>query len=197
MYGTAKFLLSAGDFTQLPSPAGDEFALLGRSNVGKSSFINHACAVGGLARTSKRPGTTVCANYYFIDETTLWVDLPGYGFASAGGRERGRWSSLIRDYCNNRENLRGIIWLVDIRHIGVAMDREAWDWLRGLKAPVLPILAKGDKVSGSERRTQVKVFAREFPGFADPVVYSTLEHESRERFWERFAAWKLLVVGKK
>lgn len=189
-FGAAKFICSAGRYDELPRPAGDEFALLGRSNVGKSSFINHACANGTLARTSKRPGTTVCANLYSIAEALYWVDMPGYGYASAGGNERERWAGLIYEYCRRRENLKGILWLIDIRHIGLPMDNEARDWLSKLGKPVLPVLAKADKLPRSGRKKQASEFAKRFGVGVEPVLFSVLEQPSRERFWERFEEWR-------
>jgi GTP-binding protein len=193
-YGTAKFLCSAGRFTELPESIGDEYALLGRSNVGKSSFINHACAQGGLAKTSKRPGTTGCANFYKITETLCWVDMPGYGFASTSQNERERWSTLIYEYCQRRDELKGILWLLDCRHIGLAMDCEAYEWLTKLGKPVLPILAKADKLPRSGQKKQAQLFVKSFAGMGEPVLFSTLEHPSRERFWERFEAWRTTIA---
>ena len=190
IYGTASYVCSAGRFAELPPPRGDEFALVGRSNVGKSSFINHTCASRNLAKTSKRPGKTVCANVFRIREGIFWIDLPGYGYAEAARRERKRWSLLIEEYCGRRKNLAGIIWLVDIRHIGVAIDREACLWLRRIEKPVLPVLTKADKCPRAERDRQAATFSATFTGFSAPIVYSTLEHASRELFWERFEAWR-------
>jgi len=189
IFGTATFLSSSGKFSELPLPEGFEFAILGRSNVGKSSFLNHVCADHRLARTSKRPGTTICINLFKITDSVFWADLPGYGYARTGGGERERWSSLILDYCEKRENLKGIVWLVDMRHIGVKMDLEAYAWLRKTGIPVLPILSKADKLTHNERQKQKAAFARQFAGFAEPVVYSILDHGSRGRFWERFEVW--------
>jgi GTP-binding protein len=189
-FGTAKYLCSAGNYNDLPEPIGDEFALLGRSNVGKSSFINHACAQGNLAKTSKRPGTTLCANIYKVTETLCWVDMPGYGFASASRHERERWSTLIYEYCRRREKLKGILWLLDIRHIGLEMDCEAWEWLTKLGKPVLPVLAKADKLPRSGQKKQKQLFAKRFGGMGEPVLFSVLEHPARERFWERFDEWR-------
>jgi GTP-binding protein len=190
LFGTARFIASAGKFSDLTPPSGDEYALVGRSNVGKSSFINHVCADHALARTSKRPGTTVCANLYRLDESTYWVDLPGYGYAQSRHNEKERWSQLSSDYCEQRENLKGIIWLVDIRHIGTAGDTDAYAWLRTLKKPILPLLTKADKLPRSAQRKQVDEFKRTFPGLVEPVLYSTLEHAARERFWGRFEEWR-------
>jgi GTP-binding protein len=189
IFGTARFVMSAGKFHELPPPEGDEFALIGRSNVGKSSFINHVCADRALARTSKRPGTTVCANLYRIDEMLYWVDLPGYGFAESRHNEQERWSHLSTDYCEKRKNLKGVLWLIDIRHIGTPIDTEAYSWLRSLKIPVLPLLTKADKLTRNQQQKPVAEFKKVFGLFGDPVLYSTLEHAARERFWERFEGW--------
>ena len=190
MYGTAKFILSAGKFEELPVSVADEFAIIGRSNVGKSSFINHVCADHGLARTSKRPGTTICANLFKINEAMYWVDLPGYGYARTTAAEQERWASIARDYCERRCNLRGIVWLVDIRHVGIAKDRKAYAWLRSLGKPVLPALAKTDKLPRSGQRKMAGLFMKEFEGFGEPVLYSVYEHAARERFWNRFETWR-------
>jgi GTP-binding protein len=195
IYGTASYVCSAGRFSDLPAPQGDEFALVGRSNVGKSSFINHVCASRNLAKTSKRPGKTVCANVFRIRDGIFWIDLPGYGYAEAARGEQKRWSVLIEEYCSRRKNLAGIIWLVDIRHIGVAIDREACAWLRQIEKPVLAVLTKADKCSHSERNRQVSSFAAAFAGFGRPVVYSTLDHASRQRFWDRFEGWRCGAFG--
>jgi GTP-binding protein len=184
-----RFILSAGTLREIPPSPGKEYALLGRSNVGKSSFINHVCANKSLARTSKHPGTTVCANLYAIAENLFWVDLPGYGFARTTRDEKARWSHLIRDYCEERRNCAGIIWLVDSRHIGVAMDREAYVWLASLKKTVLPVLTKSDKLTHRELIEQRKSFEKEFGEIGEPVLFSVHEQACRDRFWQRFEQW--------
>lgn len=185
-----KFMQSAAYFKELPIIGGSEYAVLGRSNVGKSTFINHALAAGALARVSKRPGKTTLANLYDLGGGLYFTDLPGYGFAKASFAERDRWGKLINDYFCKRENLRGALWLLDIRHPGTGADMEAAEWLAELKIPVLPILTKGDKLSKSQRKKHAAEFMDVF-GFAEePVIYSALEHESRAFFWTRFNAWR-------
>jgi len=187
---SVKFVCSAAHFKELPAPAGEEYAVLGRSNVGKSTFINHSLACGPLARVSKKPGKTTLANLYKLEEGLFWTDLPGYGYAEAPGAEKDRWSRLIADYCRNRDSLAGIIWLLDIRHPGIQADMEAREWLDGLGRRVLPILTKGDKLSRSQQKKQAGEFRTVF-GFSDePVIYSSLEHSSRGRFWEKFEEWR-------
>ncbi|MDR0331011.1 MAG: ribosome biogenesis GTP-binding protein YihA/YsxC [Chitinispirillales bacterium] len=185
-----KFVQSAAHFKELPKLAGEEYAVLGRSNVGKSTFINHALASGALARVSKRPGKTTLANLYRLDDGLFWVDLPGYGYAKASIAEKERWSKLIADYCGKRENLAGIIWLLDIRHPGAGADMEAGAWLKGMGLPVLPVLTKGDKLSRSMQKKQSAEFCKVFGFTENPIIYSALEHGARGRFWDGFEAWR-------
>jgi GTP-binding protein len=190
-----KFVQSAAHYKELPPPQGEEYAVLGRSNVGKSTFINHALASGALARVSKRPGKTTLANLYCLEKGLYWVDLPGYGYAKASIAEKDRWSKLIYDYCSRRENLTGIIWLLDIRHPGVGADMEAAGWLEEIGRPVLPVLTKGDKLSRSMRKKQAAEFRRVYGFASEPVVYSALEHGSRGSFWGGFDVFRKAVAG--
>ncbi len=187
---SAEFVGSAARFKELPAPEGEEYAVLGRSNVGKSTFINHSLACGPLARVSKKPGKTTLANLYRLEDGLFWVDLPGYGYAEASADEKDRWSKLIADYCDNRSNLAGIIWLLDIRHPGAKADMEAYNWLGEIGRPVLPVLTKGDKLSRSRQKRQVKEFREIFAFGEEPVIYSSLQHGSRAVFWDRFNAWR-------
>ncbi len=182
----ATFLQSAARFADLPESSHDEYCLLGRSNVGKSSFINHALENRRLARVSKTPGKTSLANVYLINDRYWWIDLPGYGYAKTSRGEKMRWSRLIADYCEKRTTLKGAIWLLDIRHPGAAADIQAARWLNELALPALPVLTKGDKLSRSERQARCLGFAKRFGLSGQPVVYSILENEARARFWERF-----------
>jgi GTP-binding protein len=191
---TVQFVQSAAHFKELPKLHGEEYAVLGRSNVGKSTFINHALASGTLARVSKRPGKTTLANLYKLEEGLFWVDLPGYGYAKASIAEKDRWGKLIADYCKKRESLTGIIWLLDIRHPGMGADMEADEWLREVGKPVLPVLTKGDKISRTAQKKQIAEFHDVFGFTETPIVYSSLEHGSRGRFWSGFDAWRATVI---
>lgn len=184
--GGAKFIMSAPHFRDLPRYSVQEYCIMGRSNVGKSSFMNHVLESGSLAKVSKKPGKTTCANVFEVNLSLVWVDLPGYGYARSSQGEKLRWSSLIREYCTKRENLCGILWLIDIRHIGISADREAYQWFRQLKIPVLPILTKCDKLSKQEQTRQCRDMERTFPALLPAVPYSILSHGSRERFWKQF-----------
>ncbi len=187
----AVFIGSSAHFRELPAPrGGEEYAVMGRSNVGKSSFINHVLENRGLARVSKKPGKTTLANYYQVDEQMVWVDLPGYGYARAPGAEKLRWSRLIADYCERRPNISGLIWLIDSRHIGLKADMEAWQWFSKLNLPLFVVLTKSDKINQSERKEAIRQAVTVFGLPEEPVLYSTQEHQSRLRFWERFNCWR-------
>lgn len=185
------FIVSAASSKDFPELSGEEYAVLGRSNVGKSSFISHVLERHGLARVSRKPGKTSLANFYRIDDTMIWVDLPGYGYAKTSGSEKLRWSRLIRSYGEQRKNLAGILWLIDIRHPGVKADREAREWIAQLGVPVFVILTKADKVSRQQAVVLYKkaTFALQLEG-EQMLPYSTMQHASRARFWDIFDKWR-------
>jgi GTP-binding protein len=185
----ARYLCSAAYFEQFPSWDTPEFCLLGRSNVGKSSFINHVFHNNTLARVSKTPGKTALANFFGVDDGTVWVDLPGYGFAKTSREEMKRLSNLVVDYCEKRKNLCGILWLLDIRHPGSEADIEIAGRLNSLGLPLLPILTKSDKITSNRARILMREYGRCF-GFRDaPVPYSILSEPAREEFCRRYAQW--------
>jgi|WetSurMetagenome_2_1015567.scaffolds.fasta_scaffold201308_2 GTP-binding protein len=186
----ARFVCSAAHYDQLPAPQGDEFCLMGRSNVGKSSFINHVLEARGLAHVSKRPGKTTCANVYQISDGTAWIDLPGYGFALAPKDEKIRWNRLIEEYCEKRQSLMGCIWLLDVRHVGLAADIIAYRWFAARGMPLFPVLTKCDKVSKNELSKRVCAFAEAFGISTKPVCYSTMQSMCREEFWGQFRQWQ-------
>jgi GTP-binding protein len=190
-FPTARHLSSYARYGEIPSSTRAEFAVIGRSNVGKSSFINHVFADKGLARVSSTPGKTRLANFFACSDGTLWVDLPGYGYARAGGGEKGRWARLIGDYCERRGNLAGIVWLLDARHPGMEHDLEADEWLRGLGRPVLPVATKCDKLTHAEVVSNGRRFMEIFRFREAPVMYSIRDAGSRERFWTTYERWKV------
>ena len=185
-----KFLYSIAHHKELPKPVFMEYCIMGRSNVGKSSFINHVLEKSNLARVSKTPGKTGFANFYKVDNTIAWVDLPGYGYAKASRSEKTRWSTLINNYCRKRENLYGVIWLIDIRHVGMKADREAYDWFYKLGLPIFPVVTKSDKLTQSKRIKNVREIELFFQFTFPPVVYSIYKNSSRKQFWKGFTLWR-------
>ncbi len=186
---TAEFMASAAHYGDIAQSTSPEFCVLGRSNAGKSSFINHLFGNGGLARVSKTPGKTTLANFYRISDGSVWADLPGYGHARRARSERQRWSRLIADYCETRGNLRGVLWLCDIRHPGLDIDREAYSWFASLSLPVLAVLTKADKLTMQEQAAHEREFIAAFCMRQRPVPYTTRRDEARLRFWERYREW--------
>lgn len=182
-------MFSAARYDEIPAGRQREFCLLGRSNVGKSSFVNQVFGEKRLARVSKTPGKTTLANFFSISDGSVWVDLPGYGHAQRARAEQRRWSALIADYCENRENLCGVIWLCDIRHPGLEIDREAFTWLSSLCLPLFAVLTKADKLTQREQAANGRKFAGLFRMDAAPVLFSNAGEMSRKVFWDRFCAW--------
>lgn len=191
----AEFVRSYTNAVEMPMSESPEFALLGRSNVGKSSFLNHIFARKGLARVSKKPGKTRMANVYKTSEGSVWVDLPGYGYATAGRQDKQGWSKLIDQYCRKREPLAGILWLLDIRHPGMRMDQLAAEWLQSLAVPVLPIFTKSDKLSRNSAMKNAATYRKTFLLTESPVLFTITSAKCREDFWERFFAWKTGILG--
>jgi len=196
-YNNPRYLCSVAHHREMPKPVSAEYCVLGRSNVGKSSFINHVLEKRNLAHVSKMPGKTKCANFFRINDTMIWVDLPGYGYAKTSQSEKERWSKLIKEYCEKRENLYGVIWLIDIRHAGMKADIDAYEWISGLGLSVFPVITKSDKLTQSDCIKNVREIERCFNFSPRPVVYSIHKDISRVKFWEAFSAWIELLASKR
>lgn len=132
---------------QYPTTKLPEFALAGRSNVGKSSFINKMLNRKKLARTSQKPGKTQTLNFYGINDQFYFVDVPGYGFAKVSKKDRESWGAMIETYLKTREELQAVIQIVDIRHEPTGDDKMMYDWLKHFEIPVIIIATKCDKIS--------------------------------------------------
>lgn len=124
-----------------------EFAFAGRSNVGKSSFINAMLGRKNLARTSSTPGKTRTINFYKVNEDLRLVDLPGYGYAKVSKKEKDSWANIINEYLETRENLLETILLVDIRHDPTQLDLQMYDYLLASGFSGIVIATKKDKIS--------------------------------------------------
>lgn len=131
---------------QFPEDGLPEFALAGRSNVGKSSFINRMIGRKALARISSKPGKTQQLNFYKIEEQLFFVDVPGYGYAKVSKAERAAWGKMIEKYFTSREPLKAVVLIVDIRHNPTADDCMMYDFLKHYNIPVIVIATKADKI---------------------------------------------------
>ncbi|MBF0777751.1 ribosome biogenesis GTP-binding protein YihA/YsxC [Streptococcus cuniculi] len=142
----AAILLSAVSKAQYPQDDMPEIALAGRSNVGKSSFINTLLGRKNLARTSSKPGKTQQLNFYNIDDKIRFVDVPGYGYAKVSKTERAKWGKMIEEYLTSRDNLRVVVSLVDMRHEPSADDVQMYEFLKYYEIPVIVVATKADKI---------------------------------------------------
>lgn len=147
---SADFITSAPTLANCPQSDWPEIAFAGRSNVGKSSLINCLLNRKGLVRTSSTPGRTQLLNYFAINETLYFVDLPGYGFARAPRSVREKWQPMVHGYLRGRVNLRAVIWLLDVRRDPSSEDLRFLDWLEESEIPTIPVVTKVDKVSKNE-----------------------------------------------
>lgn len=143
-WNNVSFLYSAGIESNLRPTELPEVALVGRSNVGKSSLINHLLDHKDLARVSKSPGKTKLINFFDVDDTFLIADLPGYGYARVSHSEKERWTPLIENYLSKRANLQLVCQLIDARHPPTADDIAFAEWIN---KPLLYIFTKTDLIS--------------------------------------------------
>lgn len=142
----ASLLLSATNKSHYPEDDIPEIALAGRSNVGKSSFINTLLGRKNLARTSGKPGKTQLLNFFNIDDKIRFVDVPGYGYAKVSKVERARWGKMIEEYLTSRDNLRAVVSLVDLRHEPSTEDVQMYEFLKYYEIPVIVVATKADKI---------------------------------------------------
>ena len=152
---SAKFIVSSPDVAQCPATDKNEYAFIGRSNVGKSSLINMLCGNNKLAKTSQKPGKTLLINHFLINDDWYLVDLPGYGYAQAGKTQREKLKRMIERYCLLRGQLASLFVLVDSRHEPQAIDLEFMEWLGENEIPFSIVFTKTDKLSKQQLQTNI------------------------------------------
>ncbi|MCD5323756.1 MULTISPECIES: ribosome biogenesis GTP-binding protein YihA/YsxC [Pontibacillus] len=152
----AELVISAVSQKQYPEEPMPEIALAGRSNVGKSSFINKMIQRKALARTSGKPGKTQTLNFYKINESFMFVDVPGYGYAKVSKKEKAKWGKMMEEYFSTRERLRMAMLIVDIRHDPSEDDQLMYDFLKHYELPVTVVATKLDKIKKGQRAKQLK-----------------------------------------
>ncbi|TWT26294.1 ribosome biogenesis GTP-binding protein YihA/YsxC [Planomicrobium sp. CPCC 101110] len=141
-----ELVISAVRPDQYPEDGLPEFALAGRSNVGKSSFINKMIGRKSMARISSKPGKTQTLNFYKIEEKLFYVDVPGYGYAKVSKSEREAWGKMIERYITGREQLKAVIQIVDLRHPPSRDDINMYDFMKHYGIPCIIIATKADKI---------------------------------------------------
>jgi len=150
-----EFIKSAVDPSQYPEYDFPEIAFAGRSNVGKSSLINTLVQRKSLVKTSSKPGCTQLINFFLVNETLSFVDLPGYGYAKVSKKIRAQWQPMVERYLSERSSLLGLILLVDIRRDPGREERDLVMWLESHEMPYLIVLTKADKLSRQKREKRI------------------------------------------
>ena len=177
----AQFITSVGNLSQIKSFSKPEIAIAGRSNVGKSSFINFMVNNKSLAKTSSTAGKTRLINYFEVNKSFMFVDLPGYGFAEKGGKDKDGWDKLIGNYMQASVDIAAVIILVDIRHEPSVLDVHMADYCEDYQIPYFIVATKSDKLSKVQINKQVKVIADAFEAdVKDIVVTSSLKKTGKE-----------------
>lgn len=168
--------------SQYPTDELPEFLLVGRSNVGKSSFINTLLNKRGLARTSSTPGKTQTINFYLANNTFYIVDVPGYGYAQVNREQQKKMGLMIEDYLENRDELKRVFMIVDFRIKPTEDDILMYQFLKYYDIPVTIIVNKADKVGTSKREKNLKLISKTIdlaPG-DDMIEFSSLSKKGRE-----------------
>jgi GTP-binding protein len=179
---SAEFIKSAFKEADWPRDPKPEIAFLGRSNVGKSSFINSLLGVRGLARTSSTPGRTQAINFFLINQKFRFVDLPGYGYARAPKDVKAKWSKAATDYLAKRAWLVLSIHIVDSRHDPSSQDLQLHEWLEHHQKPHIIVATKSDKLSNNELRRNIDS-AKRLLGNDEIILYSATSGRGREDAW--------------
>ena len=178
-------IISAVKKAQYPDTGLTEVALSGRSNVGKSTFINSMIGRKNMARTSQQPGKTQTLNFYNIDEQLIFVDVPGYGYAKVSKVQREKFVKMIEEYITQRENLKLVIQLVDLRHQPTEDDVLMYNYLKHFDIPTLVICTKEDKIAKGKVQKHIKRIKDKLelePG--DNIIsYSSIKNSKQQEIW--------------
>lgn len=181
---SAEFVKAAVNLKGLPSERLPQVAFLGRSNVGKSSLLNTLMGQKKLVKVSAAPGKTREINFFKVNNQFFLVDLPGVGFAKVSNAKRDEMSDFIREYVEKCKDLRGLVYLVDIRHGGTPIDIETVESIRNTGCPVLVIASKRDKVNQSECAKNLKLIQQRLDLDAKPICVSSFKKLGLEDLWQ-------------
>ncbi len=171
--------------TKYPDTGLTEVALSGRSNVGKSTFINSMIGRKNMARTSQQPGKTQTLNFYNIDEQLIFVDVPGYGYAKVSKVQREKFGKMIEEYITQRENLKLVIQLVDLRHQPTEDDVLMYNYLKHFDIPTLVICTKEDKIAKGKVQKHIKRIKDklELESGDNIISYSSIKNSKQQEIW--------------
>ena len=180
---SAEFLKSAFTENDWPTTHLPEIAFMGRSNVGKSSLINSLLGVRGLARTSSTPGRTQSLNYFLLNDSFYFVDLPGFGYARVPKALKASWGEMVSSYLAKRQQLVLSVHIVDSRHEPTKLDLQLREWLQHSAKPCLIVATKSDKLSNNELKQTWERIKRVFPT-ERVIAYSAKTGRGRNEVWQ-------------
>lgn len=183
--GQAEYVISAVGPAQYPKDGLPEIALAGRSNVGKSSFINKMLDRRNLVRISEKPGKTQKLNYFKINGSFYFVDVPGYGYAKVSKKEKEAWGKMLEAYFSQRNELSAVVHLVDLRHPPSKEDRQMHDYLSYFGRPIVTVATKADKVSKNRHRQQKQLIIDDLGlGTDEPLLlFSSVTGAGKDDAW--------------
>ncbi len=186
----AEIVMSAARPEQFPETGLPEFALAGRSNVGKSSFINSMLRRKKLARTSSNPGRTITLNFFEINEEFYFVDVPGYGYAKRSKDHRAEWGPLLQHYLTTRETLKAVILIIDARHKAMDTDLQMYDFLAHYGIPTIIVATKADKLKKGQQAKQKRLLKEAFQVEEGDefIMYSSETGMNKEVVWNAIRA---------
>lgn len=180
----AKFIISAEKLSQCPKFNLPEFPLLGRSNVGKSSFINGLANNKKLARTSNTPGKTRLINFFDFSNQFMIADLPGYGYAKVSAEAQNKWQKYLEEYLLKREEITSLVQLVDARHEIQKNDFQMREWVLAYELPIITVITKVDCISKNKIQSVIAHVKREFGGEIFP--FSAVDNRYNEKILDYF-----------
>lgn len=179
---SAEFIKSAFEKKHWTTDGLPEISFLGRSNVGKSSLINSLLGRKGLARTSNTPGRTQSINFFLINESFYFVDLPGYGYARVSKAMREDWGVMAEEYLAERGELKLSIQLIDARHEPTRLDHQLHEWLIFNNKHHIVVATKADKLSTNKLNKSLKAIRADFAG-SKIIAYSSINGLGKETVW--------------
>lgn len=183
-YMNAKFVISAEKLSQCPDFKLPEFPLLGRSNVGKSSFINGLANNKKLARTSNTPGKTRLINFFDFSDKFMIADLPGYGYAKVSVEAQNKWQKYLEEYLLKREQITSLVQLIDARHEIQKNDFQMREWVLTYDLPIITVVTKIDCISKNKIQSAIAHVKREFGGEIFP--FSAVDNRYNDKILSYF-----------
>lgn len=192
-FNSARFLVSASKLSECPPDEGSEVAFAGRSNAGKSSAINTITVNGKLARTSKTPGRTRLINFFSLNRPACrLVDLPGYGYARVSRDMKDDWQKHLDNYLSQRQSLRGLVLVMDIRHPMTDFDQMMVEWCEHNKLPLMILATKSDKLKFGQAKTAMHKIAAQLKELSYAhhlVMFSSTDKTGLEESRTALTAW--------